>query len=591
MKWPLIFVFFASLSACDDSKNDTPILPYVDTGVATDLDAPDVGDPATEVRAELMFPSDSAPGTTFESCLYASPILYKNDATEQILQAVGPFIVALDPISGQEIWRVEMPAPEGEVAVIIGTPEITAEKLVVAYYATDSAAASDAQPERLRHRVAVVDLKTQALDPAFPTIELTGSFEATGGGVVPFLPSNALARAQVVIAKVAGEMYGHAYVTFGNVRDIQPWHGFAFEIDLDAWGAGGDAITGKLVTTPESDCGQSGVSGSRMRRCGGGLWQPSGPLIVPTTDSYEIILAPGNGQLDLARNDFANTLMRVSPGLAFSPDCDATACADFDSNAPATACVESCTNLFIPRQEDADGPLRPESGVCDGLTMFECWGKLDYVGGSTPTLVELPQAGRLLAYPTKDGAVYLVDADELGIMHDRLQLVAVCGTPDDTCRWDWAGMIVNQPELTTVNGKPVLIIPTFMPDKSHPAGIVALELIDGPQAKLKVLWQTPNFSTPESVTRFREHSSRATIQNVAAGLDVAWVVEAKRQGPGRLVGVRTWDGKMVEDLQMAGPGNRFTKPLVVEDRVYVPSCGNDRASGFVEGYRVLTEAP
>ncbi len=588
MKYLTPLILCLAVAACDDPK--TAPLDYADTGVQADVDVPDVANPEADVKASRIFPTTAAPGVRFESCLYASPILFERGAVQEILQAAGPFIVALDAESGAELWRVEMPAPEGEVGVIIGTPAITAGKLVVTYYSTDTEAASDAQPERLRHRVAVIDLDTKALDPAFGFIELTGTFPATGGGTVEFRPSNALARAQTVLARVGTEAYGHAYVTFGNVRDIQPWHGFAFEIDLDAWSVGDEPISGRLVTTPESDCGQSGVSGSRMRRCGGGLWQPSGPLIIPANDSYDIILAPGNGQLDLARNDFANTLMRVPPGLNFDPACDATACADFDPNAPALACAESCKNLFIPRRKESDGPLRPESGACDGLTMFECWEKLDYVGGSTPALVELPQAGRLLAYPTKDGAVYLVDADELGIMHDRLQLVSVCGTPDDTCRWDWAGMIVNQPELSMINGKPVLIVPTFMPDKSHPAGIVALELIDGPTAKLKVLWQTPNFSTPESVTRFREHTSRPSIQNVAPSIDVAWVVEAKRQGPGRLMGVRTWDGEVVEDLELSGPGNRFTKPLVVEDRVYVPSCGNDRTSGFVEAYRIALEA-
>ncbi|MEZ4459055.1 MAG: hypothetical protein R3E66_04875 [bacterium] len=67
-----------------------------------------------------------------------------------------------------------------------------------------------------------------------------------------------------------------------------------------------------------------------------------------------------------------------------------------------------------------------------------------------------------------------------------------------------------------------------MPDKSHPAGVVALEVIDGPTASLKVLWQAPNFGTADAVTRFREHTTRATAQNIAPNLDVVWVAEAKR---------------------------------------------------------------
>ena len=74
------------------------------------------------------------------------------------------------------------------------------------------------------------------------------------------------------------------------------------------------AQTAYFVDTPELDCGTVGHSGSRERVCGGGLWAPSGPLLVPRDGGYELVLASGNGQLDLTRADYANTLMRAGPG-------------------------------------------------------------------------------------------------------------------------------------------------------------------------------------------------------------------------------------------------------------------------------------
>ena len=128
--------------------------------------------------------------------------------------------------------------------------------------------------------------------------------------------------------------------------------------------------------------------------------------------------------------------MRVGSGLAFDPACDASACASFDPDLPALSCIESCKNLFVPRIPAGDPALLPESGVCDGATMFECWEKLDYVGGSTPVRLETASGKSVLAYPTKDGHVYLVDANHLGTLYQRKKLVDVCGTVAEPCQLD-----------------------------------------------------------------------------------------------------------------------------------------------------------
>ncbi len=191
---------------------------------------------------------------------------------------------------------------------------------------------------RSAHHAAVIDAATGALDPAFPTVTLTASVPGHGGNV-PFLAANNFSRSTLITAKRPGDDLGMVYVTFGNLRDIQPWHGWIFALDLDAWRAGGAAIAHTLLTTPETDCGPPGDSGSDDMICGGGIWAPSGPTLVPTTDSFELWVPTGNGQLDLARGDLANTIMRVPPDLAFDPGCDPVACADFDTTAPAEACA------------------------------------------------------------------------------------------------------------------------------------------------------------------------------------------------------------------------------------------------------------
>ncbi|MFP4599908.1 MAG: hypothetical protein ACLFVJ_16740 [Persicimonas sp.] len=348
-----------------------------------------------------------------------------------------------------------------------------------------------------------------------------------------------------------------------------------------------------LVTTPEPDenCGREGSSGSRERKCGGGLWAPSGPLVVEQADTYELVLAPGNGQLDLARDDFANTLMRSGPGLEFDPACDAQACADFDPDAPSQACIETCENLWIPRLTGQDDePPRPADGRCeDDMTLFECWQELDYIGGSTPVYVET-DGYKTLTYPTKDGHIYMVDYTHFGTQFDRHQLVELCGTEDDPCRLSWAGMAVTQPLVVYENGEPIIMTPTFMPDQTHPAGVVAVTLRqgdDGPQYER--LWEFPSFDDDAAFERFRGHPSRmslSTLEEDGETRQIAWIVEVDRGSSGRLIAIDVLDGSPVFDAALSGHGQRYTEPLVTDDRVYVSSCESDFGRGHIEGFEL-----
>lgn len=548
------------------------------------------------VDVERLFPTASHPGVSFDDCSFGSPLAFEHDGQTEIVVAIGEHVVGLDPLTGAERYRVQLPANGAERAFVISTPVQAGHRLVVAYHTTEApnetqAPGRDVMDFRKSQRVAVVDLAARTLDAGFPPLTLAAVQPAASPGKsVYFRADKALQRAALVHVPSAGKL-GTVAVAFGNGRDLQPWHGWLFELSLDAWQSQGPtkAIDRVRLVTPEHDCGPEGASGSRTRICGGGLWSPSGVLRVDGSEGPELILPAGNGQLDLSRGDFANTLLRVKPGAPLDPGCNATACAGFDPDAPASACVESCRNVFVPRVPAGDPPLAPESGVCDGLGMFECWEKLDYVGGSTPVLGQTPAGKRVLLYPTKDGHVYVVDAEHLGTLYQRKKLVDVCGAKNHNCMADWAGMIVTQPAEAKVDGATLFIVPTFVPDSVHTAGVFGLELTDGPKGpELVTRWVFPDPATLAAKQRFRWHPSRARVVSLQ-GHETVWVVEPGTvdQVPGRLVGLRASDGALLADHPLAGRGFRFTQPLFHAGVLYTPSCDTDRGAGSLEAHRLV----
>lgn len=532
------------------------------------------------VKAERLFVT---PWSTPE-CALASPLV---GAEGEVVTAAGGALRGIDAATGALEWEAVLPAPAGEQGFVTGTPALVGDGLAVVAYHTTAAglAQRDVTTPRLRQRVAVMDLRTHAPAAGFPPLDLAARLPGNGGDVL-FRADHQLARPMVVIGKGPGDRLGRAYVTTGNARDLQPWHGWLFEIDLDAW-SGGAAAVRVLVTTPESDCGPEGESGSRTRICGGGLWAPSGPLVRRVGETDELVLAPGNGQLDLKRGDYANTLLRVPRGLAFDAACDASRCASSSPTEPDEACVASCRNLFVPRLLPGQLLPRPETGVCDGLgSLFDCWAKLDFQGGSTPIEVPLPSGKRPLIYPTKDGHAYLIDGDHFGTLYDRAKLVEICGTKGDPCTMNWAGMIVTQPAL--LGGH--VAVPTFMPDSTHPAGVFGLVVDDGERPRVRIDWRFPAEGTSAAQTRFRRHPSRPLAATLPGGLEVFWVVEtAPPGGRGRLVALRARDGALLADEELAGPGYRFTLPLIHAGAIYVPSCQSDSGPGTLEAFRLQPE--
>ena len=219
-------------------------------------------------------------------------------------------------------------------------------------------------------------------------------------------------------------------------------------------------------------------------------------------------------------------MLRLSKGLNFDPACDAAACANFDPLSPSEQCMASCKNLAIPRLLPNDPPVRDISGRCDGRPFLECLALHDWdLGANGPNKTLLPSGQEVIVQPGKEGGLYMFDAQHMGILYDRAQIVDTCGVVGDECLGDmWLGTIRNYPEILAVNGRTIVIVPTFMPNRSQPAGVVATEIVDTPGAPEFVpFWQAHRFDSPDAHRRFRRPPSHLAVSTSppVAGSSVA----------------------------------------------------------------------
>ena len=544
-------------------------------------------------KLERLFPTDAHPSVTFDASIIASPLLDLSQGKPHVIVPVSNGIIAaLDSETGALDWQINAPTPEGQQAQLISTPIIIGDKLVILYQCLEKGV-------RASHRLAVIDLTTKKLDQAFPVLVLSAEKTAANGvGSVKFNPPKAFSHSALKHALKPGSELGYLYAAFGNSGDEQPYHGWLFEIDMDAWrvtrqGLGNTdvkpAVSSVLLITPETDCPVTKEYGNQEMICGGGIWTPPGPQIYPSGDEFELFVPTGNGQLDLNRHDYANTIMRLKPGLKFDAGCDAQLCANFNPANPDKACMASCKNLFIPRLAEGDAPLKPATGECDNKSFWECLAWMDYdLGASAPVKVELDNGQSVLVQPSKDGGVYLIDAKHLGTQYDRLQTVDVCGTKADECKFGWMGMIVTQPVLTSVDEDPVVVIPTFVPDKTHPAGLVALKIVqEAGRPKFKRFWQFPDPSSPEALQTFRSHPSLPATTILSKNGDATiWVVDIGNHGT--VYGVHVKNGALLAKHSLKGAGRPLSAPLIHGNNLYVASIMPGTNKAMIEAYRIDT---
>jgi len=514
----------------------------------------------------------------------ASPLLdFSQGKPLLIVPASNGVIAALDVETGAADWQITVPIPEGQHPQLVSTPVIIGNRLVVLYQCLDKGV-------RTSHRMAVIDLAKKKLDEAFSVLIFSAEKPAMDGGkTVTFNPATAFSHAAVKHVTKPGAKLGTIYAAFGNAGDTQPYHGWIFEIDMDSWQGKGvrQAVSSILLTTPEAECPVTVAEGTQEMICGGGVWTPAGPQIYGAGDDYELLVPTGNGQIDLARQDYANTVMRIKPGLQFDPGCDRQLCANFNPANPDKACIASCKNLFIPRLADSDAPLKPAGGECDHKSFGECLAWMDYdLGANAPVKVVLDGGRSVLVQPGKDGGVYLIDAEHLGRQYDRLQIVDLCGTKTDPCRTPWMGMIVTQPVLTSIDGTPVVVIPTFNPDKTHPAGLVALKIvIEKGRPQFRLFWQFSGPAGSEAIRSFRSHPSLPIISTPGGNGDaVVWIVDIGINGT--VYGIRVKDGVLVAKAGLKGAGRQLSAPLIYENKLYVASIMPDTGKAMIEAFRI-----
>ncbi|WP_411726320.1 hypothetical protein [Methyloglobulus sp.] len=535
-------------------------------------------------KTARLFPADAQSSVTFDESIIANSLLdLSQDRPLVIVPDSNGVVVALDGETGTLEWQINAPTPEGQQAQLISTPVIIGNKLVILYQCLEKGV-------RTSHRLAVIDLVQKKLDETFPVLVLSAEKPtADGVATVKFNPPTAFSHSALKHAKKAGSQWGLLYAAFGNAGDTQPFHGWLFEIDMDAWQQQGAkwAISSVLLTTPEAECPVTIESGTQEMICGGGIWTPAGPQLYPTEDSFELFVPVGNGQVDLTRHDYANTIMRMQPGLQFDPGCDEHLCKNFNASQPESACLDSCKNLFIPRLVAANAFLKPVSGECNNKTFWECLAWMDYdLGASAPVKATLKSGYSVLVQPGKEGAVYLIDAKHLGTQYDRLQIVDVCGTLADDCKAGWMGMIVTQPALTYINEEPVVVIPTFIPDNTHPAGLVALKVVlEEGKPKLQRFWQFPDPFSSKAVQKFRSHPSLPVISTLGKDGDaIVWTVDIGN--PGILYGIRVKDGAVMIEHPLLGTGRQLSAPLIYDNTLYLASTLPSTGKAMIEAYRL-----
>jgi hypothetical protein len=218
--------------------------------------------------------------------------------------------------------------------------------------------------------------------------------------------------------------------------------------------------------------------------------------------------------------------------------------------------------------------------ACEGRAFHDCLAREDLDLGSSPIEVALANGRSVLVQAGKDGALYLIDPDHLGTLYDREQIVDVCGTEKDRCLSPSAGTIVTEPAVTEVDGTPVVIVPTFVADHTHSAGVVAVKIVvrDG-TPKIEPFWRAPDVGSREAVENFRQAPSGITLTTNRHGHQYAWVTDYYS-----LWAFDVRDGHVAANVALDVRSIRYARPLAHEGRLYVPLCKSDDHGSRLDSY-------
>ena len=164
----------------------------------------------------------------------------------------------------------------------------------------------------------------------------------------------------------------------------------------------------------------------------------------------------------------------------------------------------------------------------------------------------------MIVQPGKDGAVYLLDAEHLGTLYDRAPIMPGCGEGGGTCAATWAGTIAPSRRSPPSTAPTLALIPTFVDDDAHPAGLQALAIdTTGPAPRLVPRWQAPAAADPAALSGFRQPPSGVSVVQVD-GEPYAALADTGSPS-GALYWIRVRDGAIVDKLTLAGGGRALRR--------------------------------
>jgi outer membrane protein assembly factor BamB len=347
--------------------------------------------------------------------------------------------------------------------------------------------------------VFAIDLTSGNIKPGWPVVLKTENQKAV------FTTGQLMQRGALTLEK------GWVYIPFGGRGDTPPWRGWLVGINTKA----PTAPQRSFCFSPDTD--------------GAGVWSAGGVSITP---QGEFIAVTGNGDYDLnaGGNNLGQTVVRLSPSLAFSKK-------PRDFYTPANY-------KFLDDQDE-------DLGGATALILP------DFPNSSTP---------HLLFTGGKDGCAYLLNRDNLGGLGGELQKMRLFAFEKSTyhegiratCAYFDAG----------ADGR-LIFVPGDNPGDNGNKGLVALKLgtkSTGGPAQFTQIWNA-------NLALMRPTSPVVSSDGSQNG--IVWLIEPSDGEPkisSQLDAFDALTGKLIMHKPILG-GRKFTSPTVIDGHVFVGAAG------------------